>query len=195
MAFFIRSVIYSLVLLIPSIVHGEDLPPDQQVPTEAISKKKTVCLNMIVKNESEVIIRSLTSVLPLIDYWVIVDTGSTDKTQDIIRDFMKSKGIPGELHERPWVNFAYNRNEALELAKNKAEYTLFMDADDYLQFDASFKLPVLDKDMYYIMIHHVETKYKYGRIHLVNNHLNWIWKGVLHEGLFPATDEKRSAVV
>jgi len=48
------------------------------------SKKPTVCLNMIVKNESEVITRCLKSVLPLIDYWVISDTGSTDGTQKII---------------------------------------------------------------------------------------------------------------
>jgi glycosyltransferase involved in cell wall biosynthesis len=39
---------------------------------------KTICLNMIVKGESRVIQRALASVKHLIDYWVIVDTGSTD---------------------------------------------------------------------------------------------------------------------
>jgi glycosyltransferase involved in cell wall biosynthesis len=42
---------------------------------------KSVCLNMIVKNESKVIERCLRSVKGCIDYWVIVDTGSTDDTQ------------------------------------------------------------------------------------------------------------------
>ncbi len=72
---------------------------------------KTVCLNMIVRDESPVIRRSLASVKNLIDYWVIVDTGSADDTKEIIKEFMKD--VPGELHERPWVNFEHNRNEAL----------------------------------------------------------------------------------
>ena len=68
---------------------------------------------MIVKNESKVIRRCLESVLPLVDYWVIVDTGSTDGTQQIILECLKE--VPGFLHERPWVDFSHNRNEAIAL--------------------------------------------------------------------------------
>lgn len=138
---------------------------------------KTVCVNMIIKNESDVICRCLASVKPLIDYWVIVDTGSTDGTQQIVRDFMKD--IPGELHERPWVDFAHNRNQALELAKGKADYVLFIDADEVFRLSDDFAYPKLDKDFYYI-----PTSYsglKYNRVQLINNHLNWKWMGVLHE--------------
>ena len=42
---------------------------------------QTICLNMIVRNEAPVIRRCLDSVMPIIDSWVIVDTGSTDGTQ------------------------------------------------------------------------------------------------------------------
>lgn len=144
-----------------------------------VAGKKTVCLNMIVKNEKDVICRCLETVKPLIDYWVIVDTGSTDGTQKIIKDFMK--GIPGELHERPWVDFAHNRNQALDFAKNKADYVLVIDADETFKLEQDFRLPNLDKDFYYIM-----TSFggmKYARVQLVNNHLNWKWIGVLHEAL------------
>src|SRR2546428_69578 len=81
------------------------------IHSEEPQTKHKICLNMIVKNESHVITRCLGSVLPLIDYWVIVDTGSDDGTQKIIKDFMQEKGVSGELHERPWINFSHNRNE------------------------------------------------------------------------------------
>src|SRR5215475_3170087 len=91
-------------------------------------KDGRICLNMIVKNERHVIQRALASVKPFIDYWVIVDTGSFDETKELIRDSLKD--IPGELHERPWKNFGHNRSEALSLARGKADYILFLDADD-----------------------------------------------------------------
>lgn len=143
------------------------------------SKRPTICLNMIVKNESKVITRCLTSMLPIIDYWVIVDTGSTDGTQKVIKDFMASKNVPGELHERPWKNFGHNRNEALQLAKGKGDYVFFIDADEYLVYEPGFKLPLLDKDFYFVNISHSGSKY--ARSLLINNHLNWKWVGVLHE--------------
>lgn len=139
---------------------------------------------MIVRNESKVIERCLNSVLPIIDSWVIFDTGSTDGTQQIIKDFMKKKGIPGELHESPWANFEKNRNEALVAAKGKADYIFFIDADEYLVYDAEFKLPDLDKDSYLITIQHPGGM-KYGKLMLINNHKDWKWVGVLHEGVYP----------
>ena len=76
---------------------------------------------------------------------VVVDGGSTDGTQQIIKEYMQD--IPGELHESPWVNFEHNRNEALSLAKGKGDYLLFIDADEELQYDSDFELPYLDKDL------------------------------------------------
>jgi glycosyltransferase involved in cell wall biosynthesis len=142
--------------------------------------KKTVCLNMIVKDESKVIKRCLASVRPVIDTWVIIDTGSTDGTQEIIREFLQD--IPGELHERPWVDFAHNRNEALGLAKEKADYLLIIDADQVLVFDEDGSIPPLEKDLYFICVQ-TENRMHYQREFLINNRLNWKWEGVLHEGL------------
>ena len=50
-----------------------------------------ICLTVICKNESKVIERMLNSVLPILDYYVIVDTGSTDGTQEIIENFFRGK--------------------------------------------------------------------------------------------------------
>ena len=57
------------------------------------SNKKTICLNMIVKNESAIIERCLNSLVNQIDYWVIVDTGSTDNTPMIIKNFMMKHNV------------------------------------------------------------------------------------------------------
>jgi len=98
-----------------------------------------VCLSMIVKNETNIIHECLNSIHPHIDYWVIIDTGSTDGTQDLIRKFFEEKGIPGELHERPWVNFGHNRSEALALCDGKGDYAWMIDADD--RIIGNFKYP------------------------------------------------------
>ena len=104
-------------------------------------KTPTVCLNMIVKNESNVIVETLNNLAKYIqfDYWVISDTGSTDNTQEIISDYFLTKGIPGELVTHEWRNFGYNRTQALAAAFDKSDYLLIFDADDKIAGD--FKLP------------------------------------------------------
>ena len=131
------------------------------------------------KNEKDVIERCLNSVKPIIDCWVIVDTGSTDGTQEIIKKCMKD--FPGDLYERPWKNFGHNRNEALDFARTKADYVLIMDADDMLQYEQGFFLPELSHDAYQFQISYGSTTYY--RPQLINMKKPWAWQGVLHECL------------
>ncbi|WP_339086843.1 glycosyltransferase [Hyphomicrobium sp. ghe19] len=137
---------------------------------------------MIVKNEAPVIRRCLDSVRPLIDRWMIVDTGSTDGTQEIIRSELSR--LPGELHERPWRNFAHNRTEALQLARGKADYTLIIDADDELEIGNPETIPGLLADSYTVEINDTATVYQ--RTQLMRNALPWRYEGVLHE--YPTCD-------
>ena len=53
----------------------------------------TICLNMIVKNESHIIEKTLENIYQKfpISYWVISDTGSTDNTVEIIKNFLMRK--------------------------------------------------------------------------------------------------------
>ncbi len=137
---------------------------------------------MIVKDEAGVIERCLASVKPFIDHWVIVDTGSTDGTQDIIRRFMAD--MPGELHERPWRNFGHNRSEAIHLARGLGDYVLIMDADNSFHAPARWSWPALTEAAYYLQVNSSGTHYQ--QCLLVSNALHWRWVGVLHEYL--ATD-------
>lgn len=136
-----------------------------------------ICLSMIVKNEAHVIRRCLDSVLRIIDHWVIVDTGSTDGTQEIIRKHLRH--IPGTLHQRDWKDFAHNRSEALSLARDCADYTLVIDADDALELPKGYHLPPLDADGYTVDIH--DNALLYRRTQIVSNRLRWFYRGVLHE--------------
>ena len=138
---------------------------------------QTICLNLIVKNEAPVISRCLSSVRSLIDSWVIVDTGSSDGTQEIIRDRMSD--LPGELHECPWKNFAHNRSEALALARGSADYVLLIDADECLEISSGFQMPDLISDSYKIQVRYGD--WSYPRRQLLRNSLPWRFEGVLHE--------------
>lgn len=86
----------------------------------------TVELVMVVKDEAAVIDRCLETVEATIDSWTIIDTGSTDDTADRCRNVLAGK--PGQVLERPWVDFGANLTEALELAGD-ADWLLRLDAD------------------------------------------------------------------
>ena len=145
--------------------------------------KKTICLNMIVKNESAIIRDTLENIIthvPL-DYYVISDTGSDDNTADIIKQFFDEKGIQGEIHHDEWVNFAHNRNCALQHAQGKTDYVLIFDADD--RFEGNFVLPEeLTSDRYYLRMANSATGANvYFRTLMFRNDGSFYWRGVLHE--------------
>lgn len=140
---------------------------------------QTVCLCMIVKNEAHVIRRCLASVRPIIDRWIVVDTGSSDGTQERVRAAMA--GLPGEVIERPWRDFAHNRSEALALARGHGDYTLIIDADDELVLAPGDALPALWADSYTIDITYAGAAYR--RPQLIRSALPWRYRGVLHEFL------------
>ena len=141
---------------------------------------QTLCLNMIVKDESDIIESTLENVCNSIhiDYYVICDTGSTDGTQLIISEFFSKKNIPGELIQCTWKNFGSNRTEALEHAYNKTDYVMVFDADDRIH--GKITLPTLDKDAYFMKIG-TPNGFNHSRIFIANNRKQYEYRGVLHE--------------
>jgi hypothetical protein len=141
--------------------------------------KKTICLNMIVKNESHIIEETLKKLCNKInfDYWVISDTGSSDNTPQIIQNFFDKENIKGELYFDKWKDFGHNRTLALNYAFNKTDYLFIFDADDEIIGD--LKIPELSADGYQFKFGHNELSY--DRILLINNRKKWIFQGVLHE--------------
>jgi glycosyltransferase involved in cell wall biosynthesis len=153
-----------------------DTPADRG-KTMSLPGPDRLCLVMIVRNEAPVIRRCLASVRPIIDHWVVVDTGSTDGTQQIVAECLQ--GIPGELVERPWVGFAHNRTEAIGYARGHGRYALVVDADELVEVSDDFDTGSLTADAYLVVANH--TGMTYLRRQILRLDLPWRYEGVLHE--------------
>src|SRR5699024_10368075 len=85
----------------------------------------TISLCMIVKNEEDVLGRCLNSVADLVDEINIIDTGSTDRTVDIAKQYTD------RVFFFEWTGkFKDARNESFKYAT--IDYIFYLDADDGL---------------------------------------------------------------
>ena len=101
------------------------------IPHPPSSPRLSVCL--IVKNEEKLLAQSLQSVRGLATQIVVVDTGSTDRTVEIAREF------GAEINSFAWCDdFAAARNAALEHATG--DWILMLDADEELPAPQHAKL-------------------------------------------------------
>ena len=147
-------------------------------------------LMMIVKDEKHVILRCLKSVSSIIDYWTIVDTGSTDGTQNIIKDYFKEKNIPGELIEIEWKDFSTSRNAALMAIEPHVDYAMWIDADEELIIDNTIfdKEKTLKGDA--IAINTMYNGILYSRKSIIKTNIGYKWYGPVHEILIKNNEKE-----
>jgi hypothetical protein len=112
--------------------------------SEVATKKEapSVCLVMMIKNESAVLGRALEHVAFHCQQAVILDTGSTDEEEDRCYD-IASEHFP-DRDQLAWrslnfVNFAHNRTMLVRMAQawSHCDYLLMLDADDRLMIPPS----------------------------------------------------------
>lgn len=145
-----------------------------------------IALNIIMKNESHVLLRMLNSVSPLIDYYVVIDTGSTDNSKLMVKHFFDAKGIPGEIHEHPFVNFEDARNFGIEKAKGKADFNFVMDCDEVLVLPKDFNLGKLKSELEKVDVGQIQMNYGlmvYTRRAFYRNSKPFYYLGAVHEVL------------
>lgn len=147
--------------------------------------RPSLCLNMIVKNESKIITRLLQSVVGVIDTYCICDTGSTDNTIEIITEFFKKNGISGKIVKEPFRDFGYNRTFALNACNSmeNVDYLLLLDADMVFELNPEISADnfkeMLKNDSYTIFQGTNSFYYKNTRI--VKNNKGITYWGVTHE--------------
>lgn len=143
---------------------------------------------MIVKNESKIITRLFDSVLPLIDTYCICDTGSTDNTIDLIREYFSSREIPGKIIRVPFQDFAFNRTKALNACEDMegVDYLLLMDADMVLRIPdkspeaiAAIKTKIAQHPAHYIF--QGNEKFFYKNVRMIRNGHSKQYRSVTHE--------------
>ena len=153
----------------------------------------TLCLNMIVKDEEEIIEKTLENLLDNFDfdYYVISDTGSSDNTVKKIEQFFNKNNISGEIYHDEWRNFGYNRTKALEHAYNKTDFIMIFDADDSIQksYEGKFRQKLTKNIDSYELI--FGNSFTYKRPLIINNNYRWKFIGVLHEYLVCKEKDKK----
>ena len=145
---------------------------------DKVKKSVSVTLCMIVKDETHIIKECLESMLPYIDRYDITDTGSTDGTPELIKEFMDENGIPGEVYLSDWKGFGKSRTESLRNCEGKAEYAWVIDADDKITGTFQYP-PVMDADAYSLRIGRPD--FSWFRNQIFKTDAGWEYIGVLHE--------------
>lgn len=142
---------------------------------------------MIVRNEEDVLERCVNSVKDLVDEIIIVDTGSTDRTKEIARQFTD------KIYDFEWIDdFSAARNFAFKQATK--DYIFYIDADDVLKEEDREKFKTLKEElspdvdsvsMYYHIAfdEYGNPTFKFRRNRLVKRERNFVWKGAVHEYL------------
>lgn len=171
-----------------TMVTSTSEPEPTTTPPASLIPLPSICLNMIVKNESKVIRRLLESVVEYLDSYCICDTGSTDDTVDIIRTFFEEHHVPGVITKEPFRDFGYNRTHALKSAAkmptNVSDYLLLMDADMVLWRDT--RLSVADvktrltRNRVFLVYQGTQT-FKYKNVRILKNRMGATYWGVTHE--------------
>ena len=93
-------------------------------------KSNRISLCMMVKDEEKNLPRLLKSIAPFVDEIIVVDTGSSDRTMEIAREY------GAKIYEHPWTgDFSAHRNQSIQYASG--DWILILDADEEMDADSA----------------------------------------------------------
>lgn len=133
----------------------------------------TFGLVAIIKDEADRIGQFIDSVRLVCDGpLTIVDTGSTDGTQQCLEE------VNVKVHERPWINFGVNRSEAFSVARGSSDWLLALDADMTVEIDPDFE-PDPSVDAYMVKMGSADFEYRLPLV--LRGDVEWKSVGAVHE--------------
>lgn len=151
----------------------------------------SICLVMIVRNESKIIKRCLSAAKSIIDYVYIHDTGSDDNTVQEIKEWLNDNSVKGAVEFKAWKNFGHNRTEVVKGASSYLKSIgAPIDSTWYLTIDADMILDGLDlfnkKILHDNRIGSIDLRQINDSTHWYNKRLmrasyEWQCVGVTHE--------------
>jgi glycosyltransferase involved in cell wall biosynthesis len=151
--------------------------------------KLHIAVLMMVKNEKKRLGVTLESIKNFADSLIIYDTGSTDNTINILKQFSEKNNIPLRLKEGEFVNFSTSRNVSLDFADtfDEVDYILLLDVNDELR--NCDKLRKFAREMhdkpntgFLVCQEWWSGRYdKYYNMRFVKAHKGWRYKGSVHE--------------
>ena len=111
-------------------------------------------LTQIMKNEAHVITRMLNSIRPIVDIICLVDTGSTDNTIEVVKNWGEQNKIETHVFERAFDNFENSRNYSIQVAREVTAgrgddfWGFWLDADEMNEILPNFNKNNINKDLY-----------------------------------------------
>src|SRR5579862_9287870 len=153
---------------------------------------------IMVKNEADVIIPTLQ---PFVDAgitsFLVYDTGSTDGTQQIVREYFDNHDIKhAYIIEEPFIDFATSRNRALELTEYifvNSTFMVMLDAEwythnvaeliDFCKTHQHYIAPDCSGSCYLMRLLTVQDNINNYTPRLFRHGYNVRYRGVVHESI------------
>lgn len=135
---------------------------------------------MIVKDEEDVIARSINCALTVADEVIVVDTGSSDGSKKIAAD------LGAKVYDFEWCDdFSAARNYSFSLASG--DYVMWLDADDIIEEQSAqlIKELVSAGGFDVAMLKYVSGNLTYYRERILRRAMDFVWKGAVHEVIAP----------
>jgi glycosyltransferase involved in cell wall biosynthesis len=132
-------------------------------------------LTQIMKNEAHVITRMLNSIRPIVDIICLVDTGSTDNTIEVVKNWGEQNKIETHVFERPFDNFENSRNYSIQMAREVTQgrgndfWGFWLDADEMIEILPNFNKNSINKDLYMFNTYINVMKYTRNECYKLDN--------------------------